>query len=346
MLDRRFNIVTEQKGKRCLMRSGSLDFGIQLSRAGLGCDNFGDPLPEEESVDIVHAALNQGVSFFDVADCYGDGRAEEYLGKALRSAGRDEYIIATKFGSEIGGTDWRAPGGASPGYVRRAVDNSLRRLGVDYIDLYQLHGPDLSVPIEETLTVLGELIQAGKVRHIGASNFALPAVASADAAASVLEVPRFTSMQLMWNILNCEAGETLVPAFAKLGIWTIPWFPLAGGLLTGKYQRGIPFPPGSRFRRMADRIGFLATDGAFDRIEALEKLAESFGVSLLRLSLSWLAAQEPVLCVIAGAMTPGQLVENVRATLAGLTADQLAQIDALPRGSPSIGAPVSNERRV
>lgn len=293
--------------------STSNDFVADVSLAGLGCDNFGDPMTEEASVAVVRRAVELGVTFFDTADCYGDGRSEEFLGRGLRGVDRDSYFLATKFGSEVGG-DWSASGGANPAYVRLAVERSLRRLGVDHIDLYQLHEPDPSTPVEDTLAALDTLVTEGKIRSIGASNFNAQGIVHADDAAWRSGVTRFSTMQSMWNLLARDVEADLVPACRDRNIRMIPWFPLAGGLLTGKYTRGEEYPAGSRFDRMRDRLSFLADERAFDRLDLLGSAAREMGLSLLELALAWLAAQESVVSVIAGAMTVRQLEENVTAT--------------------------------
>jgi aryl-alcohol dehydrogenase-like predicted oxidoreductase len=298
--------------------------GLRVTQVGLGCDNFGDPLGEDESCDIVRRALDLGVRFFDTADAYGDGLSEEFLGKALTGVPRDEVVIATKFGSALGGPI-ASPGGASPDYIHRAVDGSLRRLSIDYIDLYQLHEPDPLTPLADTIGALEELVSAGKVRVIGCSNLSSAEIRDAPVMTGGV---RFESVQFMWNLLERGLERDILAAVRDAGMGALPWFPLAGGLLTGKYSRGAAFPRGSRYERMRDRIGFLASDPAFERLERLRHIAEDAGHTLLEAALGWLGTRPEVSCVMPGAMSAAQVGANTAAALTPIKDDVLAALDA------------------
>lgn len=304
--------------------------GLAVSVAGLGCNTFGATLPPDGVAPLVDAALDAGITFFDTADVYGGapGQSEELLGAALRGR-RDDVVVATKFGMDVGGLngpDWGARG--SRRYVRRAVEGSLRRLGTDRIDLYQLHAPDPVTPIGETLAALDELVTEGKVLYVGSSNFAAWQVVDADWVARTTRTTPFVSAQNRYNLLDRSAEAELVPALERVGVGLIPYVPLASGLLTGKYRRGADAPEGSRLTRMPQRLA--AAD--FDRIEALAALAADWDVDLPTLALGGLAAQPAVTSVIAGARTPEQLRANVASILWEPTLEQLAALDDVAPG--------------
>ncbi|AEE46075.1 aldo/keto reductase [Cellulomonas fimi ATCC 484] len=299
--------------------------GLTVSVAGLGCNTFGATLAPEGVGELVAAALDSGITFFDTADVYGGapGQSEELLGAALEGR-RDDVVVATKFGMDVGGLngpDWGARG--SRRYVRRAVEGSLRRLRTDRIDLYQMHAPDPLTPVGETLAALDELVAEGKVLYVGSSNFAPWQVVDADWVARTAHVQPFVSAQNRYNLLDRSAEAELVPALERVGAGLIPYVPLASGLLTGKYRRGAGAPEGTRLARMPQRLA--AAD--FDRIEALETLAQEWGVDLPTLALGGLAAQPAVASVIAGARTPDQLRANVAGILWEPTLEQLAALD-------------------
>lgn len=306
------------------------DSGLAVSSAGLGCNTFGATLHPDGVADLVAAALDAGVTFFDTADVYGGvpGQSEELLGAALGS-NRDDVVVATKFGADthgLNGPDWGARG--SRRYVRRAVEGSLRRLGTDWIDLYQLHVPDPTTPVEETLAALHELVVEGKVRYLGSSNFAAWQVVEADWTARTGALTPFVSAQNRYNLLDRSAEAELVPAAESVGVGILPYVPLASGLLTGKYRQGEPAPEGSRLTRMPDRLA-----GAdFDRIDALAALAAQWEIDLPTLALGGLAAQPAVGSVIAGARTPEQLRANVASIAWEPTLEQLAAIDEAAPG--------------
>lgn len=305
------------------------DSGLTVSTAGLGCNTFGATLAPDDVPAVVHAALDEGVTLFDTADVYGGtpGQSEELLGAALRGR-RDDVVVATKFGLDVGGlngADWGVRG--SRRYVRRAVEGSLRRLGTDRIDLYQMHTPDPRTPVEETLAALHELVVEGKVRYVGSSNFAAWQVVEADWTARTAGTTPFVSAQNRYNLLDRDAEAELVPATEACGVGVLPYVPLASGLLTGKYRRGEAAPEGSRLTRIPQRL----QTADFDRIEALAALAQEWGIDLATLALGGLAAQPGVASIISGARTP----EQVRANVASAGWEpSLAQLAAIDEASP------------
>lgn len=284
--------------------------GLTVSRVGLGCNNFGYRMPDEDVPKVVNAALDAGITLFDTADVYGNrGASETLLGQALGSR-RAEAVVATKFGMDMGGAngpDWGVRG--SRRYIRLAVESSLRRLGTDWIDLYQMHAPDPQTPIEETLATLSELVTEGKVRYLGSSNFAGWQVVDADWTAQSAGYEPFISAQNEYSWLNRDIEAELVPALDHTGQGLLPYFPLARGLLTGKYRRGEPPPTGTR---LASQTAPLES-ADFDKVEALERLAAECGVSMLHVAIGGLAAMPTVASVIAGATRVEQIEQNVAA---------------------------------
>ena len=298
--------------------------GLEVSIAGLGTNAFGRRIDQAASERVVQAALDAGITFFDTADIYGDGASERFLGAALRGR-RDEALIATKFGMAMG--DHRERLGRRE-YVLAACDASLERLGVDVIDVYQMHAPDPDTPLEETLEALDSLVGAGKVRHIGCSNFSGDLIVEAAALAARDGRVPFVSAQNHWNIFERGAEADVVPACEREHLGMLPYLPLAGGLLTGKYHRGEAPPPGSRFAsdpRFREQLG----DERFDMVDRLQAIATDHGVGLAATGLAWLAAQPVVASVIAGATRPEQVEANVAATLWEPDAATLAAIDAV-----------------
>lgn len=293
---------------------------LEVSAVGLGTNNFGWRLDEKASAQVVHAALDAGITFFDTADTYGKGLSETFLGRAL-GRNRHEVVIATKFGKPM--DEHRR--GAHPDYVRRAVDDSLRRLGTDHIDLYQLHAPDPDVPIEDTLGALDELVQAGKVREIGSSNFSAEQIQEAEDAA---RGARFASVQNEYSLLHREPERDVLPACERLGLAFLPYFPLASGLLTGKFRQGDAAPEGTRIAE-EERYSSLLTEENLAVVERLIAFAEQRGRTVLELAFSWLLAQPTVASVIAGATRPDQVRANAAAAGWALSEDDLAEIDAL-----------------
>ena len=299
--------------------------GLMVSVVGVGCNAFGARIDQDRTTAVVDAAIDAGITLFDTADSYGHGASEELLGRALGSR-RADVIVATKFGM---GDHVAEHFGAHAGrrYVRRAVEASLRRLGTDYIDLYQLHRPDPITPIEETLEALGELVNEGKVRYLGSSNFAAWQVVDADWTARSGGLRRFVSAQNEYSLYNRAAEDELAPACERVGVGILPYFPLAYGLLTGKYGRGEQAPEGSRLAR-PDQAKRLET-ADWDRVEALQAFARQRDISLLTLAIGGLAAQPAVGSVICGATRPDQVAANVAAGLWEPTAEDLDGLDAL-----------------
>jgi aryl-alcohol dehydrogenase-like predicted oxidoreductase len=300
--------------------------GLQVSTLGLGCNNFGRRCDVEQTAAVVNKAIDLGVTFFDTADVYGPrGLSEEYLGKALEGK-RHEVVIATKFVGPMGeGPLW---GGASRRYVYQAVEASLSRLGTDYIDLYQVHFPDVKTPIEETLRALDDLVRAGKVRYAGCSNFAGWQAVEAHWIAKSEHLTPFISAQNQYNLLDRRIERELVPACQKYGLGILPYFPLANGFLTGKYRPGEAPPEGTRLsaRGMAERV---LTDENFQTLGRLEEFAQARGHTMLELAIGWLATQPHVASVIAGATKPEQLEQNAKAVEWRLNGEELAEVDRI-----------------
>ncbi|MCV7512601.1 aldo/keto reductase [Micrococcus luteus] len=312
--------------------------GLTVSVIGLGCNNLGRPgtatLEQAGTDAVVHAALDAGITFFDVADIYGaePGLSEERLGRAL-GARREEVVIGTKFGMDMGGVagdDGGARG--SRRYIVRAVEDSLRRLGTDWIDLYQFHTPDPATPIEETLRALDDLVRAGKVRYVGHSNRAGWQIAQAEYVARELGVERFVSAQNHYNLLDRRAELEVVPAAAEFGLGVLPYFPLANGLLTGKYSQGDA-PEGSRLSHVRQNM---VADADLEQLAAFGRFARERGITEVQAAIGWLAAQGPVSSVIAGATRAAQVVENAAAADWLATAEDLAELDALFPGPEKV----------
>jgi aryl-alcohol dehydrogenase-like predicted oxidoreductase len=282
----------------------------------------------EQSRTVVHAALDHGINLFDTSDSYGD--SEQRLGEILQGK-RDDVLIATKFGSDVrrlgqdNGLDWGARG--SRRYIRRAVENSLRRLRTDWIDLYQIHRPDPATPIEETLSALDDLVHEGKVRYLGHSNFSGWQAADAEWIARTRNLERFISAQNEYSLLERGIEADLVPALERYGIGLLPFFPLASGLLTGKYRRGEAAPKGSRIQ--AWKREAVLTDATFDVLEELEAFAAERSITLLDVAIGGLAAQPAVSSVIAGATSAEQVAANVKAGQWQPTAEDRAEIDRI-----------------
>ncbi|MEV0393480.1 aldo/keto reductase [Polymorphospora rubra] len=289
------------------------DSGLVVSVVGIGCNNFGRKLDAAGTKAVVDAAIESGINFFDTADIYGNphGASEEQLGAALRGR-RDEVVVATKFGMDMEGANGADRGArGARRYVVRAVEASLRRLGTDHIDLYQMHRPDPATPIEETLSALDDLVRAGKVRYLGNSNFAGWQIADADWTARTRNLTRFVSAQNHYNLVERDAETEVVPACERFGLGLLPFFPLASGLLSGKYRRGESAPQGTRLAE--DRWARRLAGAPWDVIESLEKFAAERGRNLLDVAIGGLAARPAVASVIAGATTPDQVRANARA---------------------------------
>lgn len=299
------------------------DSGLRVSTVGLGCNNFGMRIDEGATRAVVDAAIDNGITLFDTSDSYGD--SELFLGAALEGR-REQIVLATKFGSDLrgaNGPDWGARG--SRRYIRRAVERSLSRLRTDWIDLYQLHMPDPNTPIEETLSALTELVHEGKVRYIGCSNYSAWQVADADWIARSNGLERFISAQNHYNLIERQAEAELLPACDRFGVGVLPYFPLASGLLTGKYRRGDDAPADGRIAAWG--MKHLLTDAMFDKVEAIDAFATERGITLLDVAMGGLASRTAVSSVIAGATSPAQIAANVAAGLWEPSADDLAALD-------------------
>jgi aryl-alcohol dehydrogenase-like predicted oxidoreductase len=281
--------------------------GPEVSVIGLGCNNFGRRVDLAGTREVVDTALEEGITFLDTANTYGDprGRSEEFLGEVLEGR-RDRIVLATKFGMDMG--DGKGPRG-SRAYVLEACNASLRRLRTEVIDYYWYHQPDGVTPISETLGALDELVRAGKVRYIGASNFSAEQIEEADAVARDRGFARFTAIQNNYSLVNREPEREVLPTCERLGLGFVPFFPLASGLLTGKYRRGEPAPAGTRLAARAE----VATDAQFEVVEAVERFAAERGVSMVDVAIGALLANETVSTVIAGATKPEQVRANVAA---------------------------------
>ena len=300
---------------------------LDASVVGLGCNNFGGRIDEAATKRVVSAALDAGITLFDTADIYGGTLSEEFLGRAL-GARRGEALVATKFGGPI---DEERKGGASAAYIARAVDDSLRRLGTDRIDLYQLHFPDAATPFEETLDALDQLVRAGKVLEIGASNFSAEQIDDTARISADRGIARFASVQNEYSLLRRGPERFgVLDACERDGLVFIPYFPLASGVLTGKYHRNEAPPEGTRLAGMpAERRDDALSEKVFDRVEALDAWARDHGHSLLELAIAWLLARPTVATVIAGATKPEQAQANAAAASWRLTDDDLREVDAV-----------------
>lgn len=299
--------------------------GPQLSVIGLGCNNFGMRIDADASVAVVHAALDAGITHFDTAEMYGGGKSEEFLGAALGPR-RDDVVIATKYLPRAK-DDVYSPG-ALAARIRDGVEGSLRRLGTDRIDVYYQHYFDADAPIDEALSALDELVRAGKVLHLANSNDTAAQITSSDAAALAKGWARFTGTQIEWSLLSRGVEESIVPAASAAGMGVVPYFPLASGLLTGKYRKGEPFPEGTRLAA-SPYFAAAATDENFDRIERYVAFAEARGHTITELAIGWLLAQPSVTSVIAGATKPEQVAANVAAATWTLTPEEAAEVSAM-----------------
>jgi aryl-alcohol dehydrogenase-like predicted oxidoreductase len=296
---------------------GTMTFGMK----GWGCDR-------DAAAAITHKFIEAGGNFIDTADMYSQGVSEEMLGYAVKDHLRNDLVLATKCWFRTRPTPNAK--GLSRKHILSACEDSLRRLGTDYIDLYQVHRPDPSTPDEETMRALDDLVQAGKVRYIGHSNFTGWMTAEAHYVARYEHLEPFVSAQNEWSLLNRRVEHDLVPACAEYNVGVLPYFPLASGLLTGKYKRGEDGPSGARLSAgpMADRM---LTDANFDKVEKLEAFAQGRGHSVLELAFGWLASQPTVASVIAGATSPEQVKSNVAAGNWHLTAEEMAEVDQLAK---------------
>ncbi|MGH6902681.1 MAG: aldo/keto reductase [Geminicoccaceae bacterium] len=303
--------------------------GLRVSRVGLGCNNFGGRIGLEATRSVVDKAIDLGVTLFDTADTYGNrGGSETALGEVLGPR-RNDIVLATKFGLPM--DDSGRLGGASRGYVMAAVEASLRRLRTDWIDLYQLHRPDPRTPIEETLRALDDLVRQGKVRYLGCSNMGAWQFADAMWTARANGLARFVSVQNEYNMLLRDVERDLLPAAVHFGAGLLPYYPLAGGLLSGKYRRNAAMPEGARLATTPALAQRYMTSANWDKLERLEAFGAARGHSLLEVAFAWLTSRPVVASVIAGATTPEQVAANVRAAERSLGAEDLAEIDEILR---------------
>ncbi|MEX2228951.1 MAG: aldo/keto reductase [Dehalococcoidia bacterium] len=302
--------------------------GLQVSVVGIGCNNFGGRMDAAGTDAVVGKALDMGITLFDSADVYGgEGRSEQFLGQALKGR-RHEAVVATKFAMKMGEGPMKS--GGSRRYIMQAVEDSLRRLGTDYIDLYQMHSPDPSTPMEETVRALDDLVTSGKVRYLGNSNFAGWQIAHAALIQKSEGLEPFISAQNQYSLLDRRVEAEVAPASEAFGLGILPFFPLASGLLTGKYRRGEAAPEGTRLAAgpMGQRM---LTDQNFDVVEKLDDWARAHDHTILELAFSWLASKSYIGSVIAGATKPQQVEANAAAAAWRLTAEEMAEVDAITK---------------
>jgi aryl-alcohol dehydrogenase-like predicted oxidoreductase len=306
---------------------------LKTSVISIGGDTFGRDIEEKDAVNVIHYALDNGINYIDTADVYGrgGGRSEEIIGKAVKGR-RDKVLIATKFGVAVGeGSQQFASkdGLGAPDYITKAVEASLRRLNTDYIDLYQFHMPDPTTPIEDTLRTMDSLVKAGKVRYIGGSNLPAWELNEAMWVSKAAGLNSFVSVQPRYNLLDRHCEEELVPCCRAYRVGLIPWYPLAGGFLTGKYRRGQPLPPGTRFGGNPDFYAWLLSDTNFNVLEKLTAFAARRGHTAAELAIGWLVSHPFVSTVIAGVTKTTQVSANIAAASWQLTADEMKEIDAI-----------------
>jgi aryl-alcohol dehydrogenase-like predicted oxidoreductase len=294
--------------------------GLTVSAVGLGCNNFGKKLDAAATARVVQAAIDNGITLLDTADIYGDTKSEEYIGKALGTR-RSRVILATKFGHSRA----EGGGGGRPEYLKKMCEGSLKRLKTDYIDLYQLHEPDPKVPIADTLGAMTELVQAGKVREIGCSNFTAEMISEAGNASNAKHLAHFVSVQNEYSLLNRDDESDALPECQRRGIAYLPYFPIASGLLTGKYRKSQPMPEGARLSTATSVL----TEENLDRVERLIAFTDRHRRSLLELAISWLLTHPAVASVIAGATTPDQVKENVDAAGWAMTAAERLEAEGI-----------------
>lgn len=299
---------------------------LQVSVIGLGGNNFGWWSDRETSAKVVHRAMELGVNFIDTADMYDDGTSEDFIGSALKGV-RQEVLLATKFGAKFRSDP--AYGGASRRHIMRAVEASLQRLQTDYLDLYQIHLPDPDTPLEETLRALAELVQSGKVRYIGCSNFPAALLEEALSTSGEHKLPAFVSLQARYNLLERGVEKEVLPACRRQGINFMPWGPLAGGFLTGKYQPDQASSVGGRLSKPMPLYDYLMTDANWEILAGLRGLAVKHGRTPAELAMAWLLANESIATVIPGARVAEQVDLNVKAASWQLGPEELAEIAGL-----------------
>ncbi len=304
--------------------------GLKVSLVGLGTNNFGRRTDLEATRKVVHAALDAGITFFDTADMYGPrGKSEEQLGQIMGER-RKDILVASKFGMPMDDSGTKV--GGSRKYVMEAVEASLTRLQTDYLDLYQFHRPDWNTPIEETLRAMDDLVRQGKVRYIGCSNKPAWQVVEAQFTAEKLGTERFVSAQDEYSLLMRKADAELIPALQKYGLGLLPYYPLASGMLTGKYKRDAEIPADARLAEPSNVRNRHMNDEQFTKLEKLETFCAARGKTILELAFSWLACNPVVSSVIAGATRPDQIAANVKAASWKLTPEEMAEIDTLAPG--------------
>ena len=303
--------------------------GLEVSEVGIGTNNFGGRLDAAQSAAVVHSALDQEINLFDTANIYSHGVSEEFLGKALKGR-RDEAVIATKFG--MAWADGPHGKGGSRKHIMDQLEGSLKRLGTDYIDLYQIHRQDPDTPIDETLGALTDAIRDGKVRYIGCSNYDAWRIADAMWTSERYGLARFVSAQPEYSMLVRKIEPELLPACENYGLGILPYFPLAHGFLTGKYRRGQPVPEGTRLALTPNAQGQRLTDNNFDALDKLEAFVKARGKQLVDLAFAWLLAHGAVSSVIAGASNPTQVEQNAATSGWELSADEMAELDGILNG--------------
>lgn len=301
--------------------------GLKVSEIGLGSNSFGGRASVADSIATIHLALDLGVNFIDTADVYADGRSEEVVGKAIK-AKRSQVILATKFGGHARNAKPTQQGG-SRRFIMNAVDASLKRLDTDHIDLYYMHVPDPATPIEETLRTLDDLVRTGKVRYIGCSNFAAWQLCEALWTSKLNNLESFVAVESRYNLLDRQIETELLPCCQAYGVGVIPWYPLAAGFLTGKYQRGKPAPAGTRLSDPRSGLKAILTDANYDKLEKLQAFAVERGHSVGELAIAWLLSRSWISSVIAGARDTQQLSANVAARAWKLTAEDSLELDKL-----------------
>lgn len=297
--------------------------GLKVSEVGIGCNNFGMRIDQEGTQAVVDAAIEAGINFFDTADVYGGSKSEEFLGKAVGKR-RHEVVIATKFGMGQGERQ-----GGSRRWIMQACEASLRRLGTDYIDLYQMHRYDADTPLDETLRALDDLVSQGKVRYLGNSNYAGFQIADAAWTAKTSGYVPFVSAQNQFSLLERRVEHEVLPACERFGLGFLPFFPLGSGLLSGKYRRGEPPPEGTRLAAWGERGQQALSDKNFDKVEKLTAWAEERGHTILDLAFAWLLGHPVVSSVIAGATRPEQVHANAATAEWALTPDEVAEVGKL-----------------
>lgn len=304
--------------------------GMKVSVVGIGCNNFGRRCDQQTTSEVVDAAIDLGVNFFDTADMYGPrGLSEEFLGNALAKKDRASIVIATKFANPMGDSEHEK--GASRRYIMSAVEKSLKRLKTDYIDLYQQHVPDPSTPIEETLRALDDLVSQGKVRYIGNSNFSGWQLADADWTAESRNLNKFVTAQNLYSLMDRRLEQEVIPACKRFNIGLLPYFPLASGLLTGKYTRGKSAPEGTRLAMWGERGQAALSEDNFDKVEKLNEFAAGQGHSILELAFGWLITKPYISSVIAGATSAAQVQSNVEASGWELTEEEMSTVNKISK---------------